>query len=241
MSGPSSLSTSGKVDSSTTASTGPASSTSCTVDVTFQTTHTTEWGESVWVVGSLKELGEWSIDGAFMLTGSSQGSTTAWSGTISLPANQGVGFKFVKLQVDGTSAWEADPNRGLDTPSCGESGITAGGSWHGEDSEPSEPSCEAVDVTFEVRATTEYGEGIFVVGSATQLGEWDTTRAIALSPDNYPLWKQSVSMPLGQEGQFKYVKQQLDGSFLWEADPNREFVAPDSCQPVATREDTWQN
>jgi alpha-amylase len=208
------------------------------VDVTFQTTHTTEWGESVWVVGSLKELGEWSTDGAFMLTGSSQGSTTAWSGTISLPANQGVGFKFVKLQVDGTPAWEEDPDRGLDTPSCGESAITAGGSWHGEDSEP---SCDAVEVSFEVRATTEYGEGIFVVGPSTQLGEWDTARAIALSPDNYPLWKQSVSMPLGQEGQFKYVKQQIDGSFLWEAYSNREFVAPDSCQPVATREDTWQN
>jgi hypothetical protein len=79
------------------------------------------------VVGSLKELGEWNVENAFMLTGSSQGSTTAWSGTISLLANQGVGYKFVKLQTDGTAVWEADPNRGLDTPSYGESGITAGG------------------------------------------------------------------------------------------------------------------
>jgi hypothetical protein len=47
-------------------------------------------------------------------------------------------------------------------------------------------------------------------------------------------------MPLGQEGQFKNVKQQLDGSFVWEADPNREFIAPNSCQSVAACEDTWQ-
>lgn len=102
------------------------------------------------------------------------------------------------------------------------------------------PSCDAVDVSFEVRATTEFGEGIYVVGSAAQLGEWDTSRAVALSADDYPAWKQAVSMPLGQEGQFKYVKLQLDGSFAWEADPNRNFVAPESCQPMVAQSQTWQ-
>ncbi|KAI7261490.1 hypothetical protein KC343_g2679 [Hortaea werneckii] len=221
----------------TEATSAPVASSSCTVEVTFETTHSTEWGENIWVVGSLKELGEWTVKNAFMLTGRSQGSTTAWSGTIELPPNQGIGYKFVKLQVDGTAVWESDPNRGLDTPPCGEPGITAGGPWQVGDAEP---SCEAVDVSFGVLATTEYGEGISVVGSTAQLGEWDTARAVALSPDEYPLWKKNISMPLGQEGQFKYVKQKLDGSFAWEADPNRMFVAPNSCQPVAATEDTWQ-
>lgn len=210
---------------------------SCTIQVTFQTTYSTEWGENLWVVGSLPELGEWNLDSAFMLTGSGQGSTTAWTGTIRLPSSQGVGYKFVKLQVDGTPVWESDPNRGFDTPSCGGSSVTTGGSWQGENTEP---SCNAVDVPFQVRATTEFGEGIYVVGSATQLGEWDTSRAVALSPDDYPVWKQAVRMPLGQEGQFKFVKLQLDGSFSWEADPNRDFVAPDSCQPTAAQVHTWQ-
>ncbi|WPH04005.1 extracellular glucoamylase protein, protein [Acrodontium crateriforme] len=112
----------------------------------------------------------------------------------------------------------------------------------------SQPSCTATPsqttVTFDEIATTSYGENIFIVGSISQLGSWDTSKAVALSADMYtnsnPLWHVSISLPAGTSFQYKYIRKETDGSVQWESDPNREYTVPQNCAGTATEADSWR-
>ena len=100
----------------------------CVVDVTFHTSHSTEWGESVIGVGSVPALGNWDINSALSMTGSSGAEcATNWDATTALPANTQVGYKFVRLQTDGSPVWESDLNRNVQTSNCGGGAITKHG------------------------------------------------------------------------------------------------------------------
>ncbi|EJF63956.1 glycoside hydrolase [Dichomitus squalens LYAD-421 SS1] len=71
-----------------------------------------------------------------------------------------------------------------------------------------------VVVNFAENATTTFGENIFVVGSISQLGNWDPASAIALSSASYPVWTASVSIPAGTSFEFKFIRKETDGSTL---------------------------
>jgi hypothetical protein len=216
---------------------------SCVVDVPFHTSHSTEWGESVVVVGSVPALGNWDVNNALGMTGSSGGTdgATNWNIMAELPSDTQIAYKFVKLQTDGTPVWESDPNRNVLTPSCG-GGAAAqqGGNWH----DGSLDSCTQVPVSFQVTAQTAYGESVYVIGSVPALGEWNTDAAVALSADQYtdsnPLWQGSVSLAVGQDVQYKFIKIGLDGGFTWESDPNRFFTVPTDCYATPSRKGEFQ-
>ena len=94
---------------------------------------------------------------------------------------------------------------------------------------------------FQVRATTQPGERIALVGSSTKLGSWDPCHCIWLQTDpaHYPLWW--VELPLspadGAPGpllpysgcskeiprvEYRYLRVQAGGEVIWEsADVNR--------------------
>ncbi|KAI7494236.1 hypothetical protein KC367_g8157 [Hortaea werneckii] len=232
---------------------GVTSSGSCKIDVKFNTAHSTEWGESVWAVGSIPELGSWDVNEALMLTGSSgaDGSTN-WQATAELPADTQVSYKFVKVQTDGTPVWEQDPNRSFLTSSCGGSAMQEGGSWQGSSTgstapsttSPIVPTCTSLDVVFEVLAQTTYGESVYVIGSVPALGEWSTDAAVVLAADQYtqarPLWRGTISLAVGQDVQFKFIKINLDGTYTWEADPNRIVRIPTDCSATLTQSGTFQ-
>lgn len=106
-------------------------------------------------------------------------------------------------------------------------------------------SCTSNDVSFEVLEATAYGEAVYVVGSVPELGAWSTDGAKALSADGYtdehPSWTGTISIALGQDVEYKFVKIGLDGSFTWEADPNRHFSVPASCDAAGpTQSGVWQ-
>ncbi|RMY12406.1 hypothetical protein D0867_07773 [Hortaea werneckii] len=232
---------------------GVTSSGSCKIDVTFNTAYSTEWGESVWAVGSIPELGSWDVNKALMLTGSSGADgSTDWQATAELPADTQVSYKFVKMQTDGTPVWEQDPNRSFLTSSCGGSAIQEGGSWQGSSTgsttpsttSPIVPTCTSLDVVFEVLAQTTYGESVYVIGSVPALGEWSTNAAVALAADQYtqarPLWRGTVSLAVEQDVQFKFIKINLDGTYTWEADPNRIVRVPADCSATPTQSGAFQ-
>ena len=232
---------------------GVSDTKSCSIDVTFSTTYSTEWGESVWAVGSIPELGTWDVTKALMLTGSSGANgATNWQATAKLPADTRVSYKFIKLQTDGTPVWEQDPNRDFQTSSCGGSAMQAGGAWHdGTTPSPTTtttttptPTCTSVPVVFEVTARTQYGESVYVIGSVSALGEWSTDAAVALAADEYtdanPLWKGTVSLAVGQDVQYKFIKIGLDGSYTWEADPNRGLTVPTDCAAAPVQSGAFQ-
>lgn len=214
---------------------------SCSVEVTFKTTYSTEWGESIWVVGSWVD---WNLDNALMLTGSSgTDGSTDWEATTELPAKTQVSYKFVKLQTDGTPFWESDPNRDFETSGCGGSTMQEGGQWHDGESTQS-PTCENLDVVFEVTFRTAFGEAVYVVGSDPRIGSWSTDAAVALAADEYteanPLWKGSVSLPIGADVQYKFIKIGTDGVSTWEADPNRQLTVSTDCAATPLQSGTWQ-
>ena len=214
---------------------------SCSIDVTFKTTYSTQWGDTVCVVGSWTD---WSLDKALMLTGSSGADgSTIWQATTSLPGNTQYSYKFVNLQADGTPIWEDDPNRDFSTSSCGGSTAQQGGSWHGGAASPS-PTCSNVDVIFEVTERTAFGEAVYVIGSDPKLGSWSTNEAVALAADEYteanPLWKGTISLPTSADVQYKFIKIGTDGTFTWEADPNRQLTVPSDCATSPVQSGTWQ-
>ncbi|KAJ5563796.1 hypothetical protein N7513_000038 [Penicillium frequentans] len=103
----------------------------------------------------------------------------------------------------------------------------------------------AVAVTFDLIATTTYGENIKIAGSIAALGDWDTDDAVALSAADYTdsdhLWFVTQSIPAGTVFEYKYIRVESDGTIEWESDPNRSYTVPAACATTAvTESDTWR-
>ncbi|KAL4723319.1 hypothetical protein ACLX1H_009809 [Fusarium chlamydosporum] len=115
-------------------------------------------------------------------------------------------------------------------------------------SSPTSTSCAiatSVAVTFTETVTTNFGETIKIVGNIAALGNWDTSKAVALSASDYtssnPVWKTTISLQAGQAIQYKYINVKKDGSVTWEKDPNRTYTVPKTCATNATKSDKWQS
>ncbi|KAF2788438.1 carbohydrate-binding module family 20 protein [Melanomma pulvis-pyrius CBS 109.77] len=97
---------------------------------------------------------------------------------------------------------------------------------------------------FNILATTSVGQNVFVVGSISELGSWDPSKAVQLRADLYtqstPLWYGSVKLGAGTRFEYKYVRKEADGSVVWESDPNRVYTVPSSCRAGASVGDVWR-
>ena len=102
----------------------------------------------------------------------------------------------------------------------------------------------AVAVTFNARKTTVWGQTVKIAGNVAALGNWDTSKAVALSASGYtadnPIWSGTITLPAGTAIQYKYIVVEQDGSVSWEADPNRSWTVPRTCSTTSTRTDSWQ-
>ncbi|ETW76368.1 glycoside hydrolase family 13 protein [Heterobasidion irregulare TC 32-1] len=103
---------------------GSTSPTNSTIAVTFQETATTTYGENIFLVGSISQLGDWAAASAIAL---SSANYPTWSVTVNLPASTTFQYKFIRKETDGSVNWESDPNRSDTTPSSGTQTITT--SW----------------------------------------------------------------------------------------------------------------
>ncbi|KAG8856251.1 hypothetical protein FRB96_006563 [Tulasnella sp. 330] len=96
-----------------------------------------------------------------------------------------------------------------------------------------------VAVTFNVYATTVWGENIYLTGSLSQLSDWSPTAGYALlmTNPNYPEWTLTVNLPASTTFQYKYIRI-YNGVTTWESDPNLSFTTPAS--GTASTNDTWR-
>jgi alpha-amylase len=104
-----------------TATSGTSESTVCptAVSVNFSVRHTTEWGDTIRLVGNSPAMGNWEPTLGAPLSASDYSSTNPiWSGRIELPAGDDVQYKYVNIRADGSISWEADPNRSYSVPDC---------------------------------------------------------------------------------------------------------------------------
>ncbi|HEY0001595.1 MAG TPA: carbohydrate-binding module family 20 domain-containing protein [Actinoplanes sp.] len=92
----------------------PTGSACAQVAVTFAATVTTVFGENVYVLGNRSELSDWTTSGGLAL---SSATYPEWRGTVSLPANTAIEYKYLKK--NGTAiTWESGDNRTLNTGSA---------------------------------------------------------------------------------------------------------------------------
>ncbi|KFZ00539.1 hypothetical protein V500_01018 [Pseudogymnoascus sp. VKM F-4518 (FW-2643)] len=101
-----------------------------------------------------------------------------------------------------------------------------------------------VAVTFNEVVTTVVGQTIKVAGSIAELGSWNTGSALALSASQYTssnhLWSTTLTLAAGTSFEYKFINVASSGTVTWEADPNRSFTVPTSCETAVTVSDTWR-
>lgn len=101
------------------------------------------------------------------------------------------------------------------------------------------PSCNS-EMTFNVKATTVFGENIFVVGSITELKNWTPADAIPLDASNYPIWSAKIQIPAETIFEYKYIRKTADGKITWESDPNNRATSSTGCGSKGTLNDEWR-
>ncbi|KAF9877776.1 glucan 1, 4-alpha-glucosidase-like protein [Colletotrichum karsti] len=119
----------------TTTATGPApTATGCpiasSVLVTFNVRVTTQFGQTIKIVGNTPSLGSWNPSSAITLSASQYTSSNPiWSVTIELPAGQAIEYKYINVASGGAVTWERDPNHAYTVPSSCATSVTKSDTW----------------------------------------------------------------------------------------------------------------
>ncbi|HCT75591.1 MAG TPA: alpha-amylase [Micromonosporaceae bacterium] len=178
--------------------------------------------ESAFVVGSIPALGSWNTANAIPVPG-----------TVNIPFNTSFQYKYIKKDAAGNVTWEYDPNRSHTTGTA--CSVTHTESWNG----PGGGTCTSIAVTFEVNATTVFGQNVYVTGSVPTLSSWNTGSAIALSSAAYPVWRGTVNIAPSTSFEYKFIKKDGGGNVIWESGANRTYTtAATPC--TATISTTWK-
>ncbi|KAI0926850.1 hypothetical protein AcV5_007534 [Taiwanofungus camphoratus] len=94
------------------------------VAVTFTINYNTEYGENLYITGSVAALENWSTDNALIM---SSADYPTWSITVYLPPSTTIQYKYI-TKYNGDVTWEDDPNNEITTPASGS--VTQSDSWH---------------------------------------------------------------------------------------------------------------
>lgn len=83
---------------------------------------------------------------------------------------------------------------------------------------------ELTNVTFTCNnGYTQWGQSVYAVGSASQLGSWAPAQAVKLDPAAYPTWQATIQVPSGESLEWKCLKRsESDSSALieWQSGGN---------------------
>ncbi|MFS0786683.1 alpha-amylase family glycosyl hydrolase [Shouchella sp. 1P09AA] len=90
---------------------------------------------------------------------------------------------------------------------------------------------DQVSVRFAVNnATTNAGTNLYIVGNVSELGNWDTNKAIGPMFNQvmykYPTWYYDISVPAGKKVEYKYIKKDQNGNVVWQSGNNQIFTTP---------------
>lgn len=97
-------------------------------------------------------------------------------------------------------------------------------------------------VVFHVKAETNYGENIYIVGDIPELGSWDVDKCTeVMFSKNYPEWYLPVSVPAGTKINFKFIKKDSNGKVTWESGENHVITSSsDSTGVIDTETFNWR-
>lgn len=98
--------------------------------MTFNEIVTTSVGQTIKVVGSIAELGNWDTGSAPSLSASQYTSSNhLWSNTVTLAAGQRFSYKYINVASSGAVTWESDPNRSFTVPKTCATVVTVSDTW----------------------------------------------------------------------------------------------------------------
>ncbi|KAF2164107.1 carbohydrate-binding module family 20 [Zasmidium cellare ATCC 36951] len=100
------------------------------VSVTFNELVTTQWGESIQIVGSIDALGNWdTASGVALSADQYTADNPLWSATVSLTPGTQINYKYIRIGTDGSITWEADPNHSYTVPTDCSTTATVSNTW----------------------------------------------------------------------------------------------------------------
>ncbi|KAG9122353.1 hypothetical protein FRC07_001321 [Ceratobasidium sp. 392] len=99
---------------------------------------------------------------------------------------------------------------------------------------------KSVTININEVATTTPGENIFIAGSISQLGSWDTRVSVPMvtSSTAYPTWSASIALPPNTAFEYKHIRKAANGTVVYESNPNRSYTTPGSGS--ATINNSWK-
>ncbi|CEL62905.1 alpha-amylase [Rhizoctonia solani AG-1 IB] len=86
------------------------------VTVNFRVNAETTFGDNIFLVGSLSQLGTWAPASSIAM---SSASYPTWTVSVSIPAGTAFSYKYIRKTASGSVVWESDPNRSATAPSSG--------------------------------------------------------------------------------------------------------------------------
>ena len=119
-----------KVTNIPTSTASSSCATRTSIAVTFKGRVSTVFGESVYLIGDLAELGSWDTGRAVAMNADGYTeSNPQWSVTLTLNAGASFGYKYIKMGLDGSLTWESGDNRGFDVPANCEGKASTQDTW----------------------------------------------------------------------------------------------------------------
>ncbi|BCJ66327.1 alpha-amylase family glycosyl hydrolase [Polymorphospora rubra] len=98
-----------------------------------------------------------------------------------------------------------------------------------------------VKFTVNNASPTGWGDNIYLSGSIHELGNWSSSKSVAIGPmlaPNYPNWNTVVSLPACSTVQFKFLKITSGGAVTWENGANKSYTVP--CSGTGSSTTNWQ-
>jgi len=218
------------------------------VKIRFHIHYHTSWGQRLFVVGSLPQLGEWHATNAASMTYTADGT---WFLELETPRNQPPEFTYKYVichEPSGGREWEAGEDRTFGCDPKRFAGVEIHDTWRpsgipenalltsaftnvvfrraGEASSsvPRVRSSGQVH-RFRIRAPrVGPGHRVGLVGSDPALGGWDEDKVVAMTSDAFPVWEADVSLT-GTPGDlvfYKYAICDADGRVItWDQGADR--------------------
>lgn len=158
------------------------------VQVTFNEVVTTAWQESVYVVGSIAQLGSWApAQGAPLSAAQYTSANPLWSGNVTLAPGVSFSYKYVKVAADGTITWESGSDHIYTVPSGCSTSASISNTW----------ASASVTTSIASASTSSAAPTPTCVNSATSRNCWSSGFDINTDFDtNWPQTGRTVSYDL---------------------------------------------
>ncbi len=207
--------------------------------VKFRIRYKADWGQSLFIAGSSKVLGNWEMKDALELTAVEE---DLWEGEISFSEDR-VRYKYA-IGTKDHSLWEYGDDRELPAMEIGnrveviDSWRTTGDPRNNLDRSPFEnaffkrsktkstKSSNSEALKFRLKAIRVPDQlRVGILGSTKALGNWNPKKVVLMSDSNFPFWEADIPLAKGDHQiEYKYVLYNISKKEIshWEYGDNRK-------------------